>query len=104
MAGFTALRRIKSFPPSWRLLLTLLAKGSHGHVPLVYAFWAAWYVYFGWAASQFYAGSRMRSWIRGAVAAAIGHAAIIAALFAGSAAYESLVTRYGSGDCGFGLE
>jgi hypothetical protein len=53
----------------------------------VYAFWAAWYIYFGWAASQFYAGPRLQSWIRGAVAAAIGHASIIAALLAGSAAY-----------------
>ncbi|MDR3451886.1 MAG: DUF3667 domain-containing protein [Rhodoferax sp.] len=66
------------------------------HAPglgFVFAFWAAWYLYFGWAASQSYAGPRMRSWIRGAVAAAIGHALIIAALVAGSAAYESLVAR-----------
>jgi hypothetical protein len=59
----------------------------------VFAFWVAWYLYFGWAASQFYAGPRIHSWIRGAMAAAIGHLAIVAALFAGSAAYDSLVTR-----------
>jgi hypothetical protein len=70
-----------------------LASSTAPGLGQVYAFWAAWYVYFGWAASQFYAGPRMRSWIQGAVAAAIGHAAIIGALFAGSAAYEALVAR-----------
>jgi Protein of unknown function (DUF3667) len=59
----------------------------------VYAFWAAWYVYFGWAASQFYPGPRVQSWIRGAGAAAIAHAAIIAAMLAGNAAYETLAVR-----------
>ncbi|HEY2257402.1 MAG TPA: hypothetical protein VGI11_17345, partial [Variovorax sp.] len=57
----------------------------------VYAFWIAWYVYFGWAASQFYReGSRLGVWLRGAVAAAIEHAAIIAVLVAGSDVYEAL--------------
>ena len=28
------------------------------------AFWGAWYVYFGWAASQFYGGTRWRAWLR----------------------------------------
>ena len=59
----------------------------------VYAFWVAWYTYFGWAASQFYAGSRVQSWIRGVLAAATGHAAIMAALIVGSACYEALVRR-----------
>jgi len=54
------------------------------------AFWAAWYVYFGWAASQFYAGARWRSWLRGMLVAAIGHALIIGILVAGSAAYETM--------------
>jgi hypothetical protein len=52
------------------------------------AFWAVWYVYFGWAASQFYAGARWRSWLRGMVVAAIGHALIIGILVGGNAAYE----------------
>jgi len=60
---------------------------------LVYTFWAAWYVYFGWAASQFYVGPRIRSWLLGALAAAIAHAAIIGALFAGSAAFEAFLAR-----------
>src|SRR6185436_14980728 len=45
-----------------------------------FAFWAAWYLYFGWSASQFYAGTRWRSWLRGMLVAAIGHALIIAIL------------------------
>jgi hypothetical protein len=43
-------------------------------------FWAAWYVYFGWAASQFYAGARWRSWLKGMLVAAIGHALIVGIL------------------------
>jgi len=57
----------------------------------VYAFWVAWYAYFGWAASQFYAGSRIQSWVMGVLAAATGHAIIMAALIVGSACYEALV-------------
>lgn len=51
-------------------------------------FWAAWYVYFGWAASQFYPGARWRSWRRGMLVAAIGHALIIGILVGGNALYE----------------
>jgi hypothetical protein len=57
----------------------------------VYTYWVGWYVYFGWAASQFYAGPRLVTWIRGAAAAALGHLIIAVAVRAGSAAYESLV-------------
>jgi len=55
-------------------------------------FWVAWYIYFGWGASQFYAGARWRSWLRGMLAAAIGHALIIGVLVVGSAAYEVMTT------------
>jgi hypothetical protein len=61
------------------------------------AFWAAWYLYFGWAASQFYAGARWRSWLRGMLAAAIGHALIIGFLIGGSAAYEIISARSSTG-------
>lgn len=53
-------------------------------------FWVIWYVYFGWAASQFYPGNRALSWLRGTVAAAAGHAAVMAILLSGNAAYEAL--------------
>jgi hypothetical protein len=56
----------------------------------VFGFWVAWYVYFGWAASQFYAGHRVVSWVRGSLTAAIGHLAIMLILLGGSAAYEAL--------------
>jgi hypothetical protein len=55
----------------------------------VVVYWAAWYVYFGWAASQFYPGPRPRAWIRGMAAAAIEHAVIIALAQAGSRVYEA---------------
>lgn len=53
-------------------------------------YWGAWYVYFGWAASQFYEGPRLGNWLRGSLAAAIGHAAIMLVLFVGIVAYEIL--------------
>lgn len=56
-----------------------------------YGFWAVWYVYFGWAASQFYAGPRLSSWLRGVLAAAIAHAATLGGLLAGSAVYAAIV-------------
>jgi hypothetical protein len=62
---------------------------------LVYAYWGAWYVYFGWAASQFYAGPRPRTWLRGAAAAALGHAVMIAVLSGASVVYESLLNGVG---------
>ncbi len=43
-------------------------------------FWAVWYVYFGWAASQFYAGIRWLSWLKAMVVAGIGHASIVGIL------------------------
>jgi hypothetical protein len=53
-------------------------------------FWGVWYVYFGWAASQFYSGTRWCTWLRGAVVAAISHALIIGVLVMGSAIYEAM--------------
>jgi hypothetical protein len=56
-----------------------------------FAFWVAWYVYYGWAASQFYAGRRAAVWLRGMLVAALGHAAIVGLLLLGSAAFEALI-------------
>jgi hypothetical protein len=70
-----------------------LASTTSPKLGYVYAFWVAWYVYFGWAASQFYSGPRAWSWIRGAAAAAIEHAAVIAMMVAGTAAFEALAAR-----------
>jgi len=53
-------------------------------------FWGVWYLYFGWAASQFYPGGRWYAWLRGVIAAAIGHALIISLLVFGSAAYQAM--------------
>jgi hypothetical protein len=60
-------------------------------IPSVFAFWVAWYVYFGWAAAQFYAGPALRNWAMGAAAAALGHAAVAALLFGIGAGYDMLV-------------
>jgi hypothetical protein len=53
-------------------------------------FWGAWYLYFGWAASQFYPGARWRAGLRGTLAAAMGHALTFGALAVGNAAYAVL--------------
>ncbi len=57
------------------------------------AYWALWYVYFGWSASQFYAPPRWYAWMRGALAAAVGHAAMSAAIAAAGVAYEAFLAR-----------
>jgi hypothetical protein len=67
------------------LLLTLLAWSQSLQAPSsseVYAFWAAWYVYYGWAASQFYRGSRTLLWLKGMGNAIAAHAATMAILLA----------------------
>jgi Protein of unknown function (DUF3667) len=56
----------------------------------VLAYWAAWYIYFGWVASQFYAGNRLELWIRGVAAAALAHAVIMAIIFSAASAYRML--------------
>ena len=58
-----------------------------------FGFWVVWYVYFGWAASQFYDGPRASSWLRGAAAAALAHGAIMAMLSALGAAYVAATSR-----------
>jgi hypothetical protein len=65
--------------------------GGHGPSETsVLAYWAAWYVYFGWVASQFYVGNRVELWIRGTAAAALAHATIMAIIFAATSAYRTL--------------
>ncbi|MFO1273294.1 MAG: DUF3667 domain-containing protein [Rubrivivax sp.] len=46
----------------------------------VAVFWAAWYGYFGWCASQFYDGPRLANALRGALCAALGHGLTFAGL------------------------
>jgi hypothetical protein len=68
--------------------IAVLGSGAEPTLRQTFMFWAAWYVYFGWAASQFYDGVRWRTWLRGALVAAIGHAMILGILAAFSAVYE----------------
>jgi len=73
------------------MVLIALLNATPVSTPLQnFAFWAAWYVYFGWAASQFYRGRRWATALRGALTAALGHASIIGLLVAGSAVYETV--------------
>jgi hypothetical protein len=66
-------------------LLVLLALPLAIHTPdpaHIAGFWAAWYLYFGWCASQFYGGPRWASALRGVAVAALGHAMTYGLLFA----------------------
>ena len=60
---------------------------------MVVAFWIGWYLYFGWAASQFYSGGRLVNAIKGVVAAAVGHAAILLVVNAASFVHAGLTGR-----------
>ena len=54
--------------------------------------WIAWYLYFGWAASQFYpsfqAVTRPVAWLLGMAAAGLAHGAIMAIFFGADAVYR----------------
>jgi hypothetical protein len=84
---------VRSFLLALFLPAAYLASATAPRQGQVYAFWLVWYLYFGWAASQFYAGARLRTWIRGSVAAAVAHAALFAMLLAASAFYETVIAR-----------
>ena len=58
-------------------------------VGYVYAFWVAWYFYFGWAASQFYGPDAAHAWVRGSIGAAMGHAALIGVLLIASKGFDA---------------
>lgn len=55
-------------------------------------FWAVWYVYFGWASTQFYRGPRAPLWLRGMLAAALEHASIVGLMVGSSTLYRLLAS------------
>ena len=67
-------------------VLTSTVAPSQGSV---YLFWAVWFVYFGWAGSQFYGGHRGVSWTKGLVAVAIAYVAVVVLVLAGDRAYHA---------------
>lgn len=69
------------------LPLSYFAARSEPPLATVIAYWVAWYVYYGWTASQFYAGNRFGVWARGIAAAVLAHGAIHALLQIGGWLY-----------------
>ena len=61
-------------------LSRLLRFGPAEMAVLIRVFLAAWVVYFAWAASQFHAGPRWLSALKGAAAAVLVHAAMVQAI------------------------
>lgn len=58
--------------------LALAMNATAAPTPLqVAGFWATWYLYFAWAASQFYAGRAGVNAVKGLAAAALGHASLV---------------------------
>jgi|GEM_PF-3186222 len=54
----------------------------------VAGFWVAWYLYFAWAASQFYPGRAGVNMLKGLAVAALGHAALVGLVRLGAISYE----------------
>ena len=53
----------------------------------VAGFWIAWYLYFAWAASQFYPGRTRTNALKGLAVATLGHATLVGLVRLGTAAY-----------------
>ena len=61
----------------------------------VTGFWVLWYLYFAWAASQFYAGPRIATFCKGLGAALLGHMALVALVRLGTAASAGAIALWG---------
>ena len=57
----------------------------------VYAFWAAWFAYFGWAGAQFYGGRPAVAGFKAAVAAALAYLLMVLLIAAGSRLHAALL-------------
>jgi hypothetical protein len=66
------------------VLIEYFTSAAAPKLGFVFAYWAIWYLYFGWAASQFYSGARLRTWIEGIASALLAHGATVVLLLAGS--------------------
>lgn len=75
------------------VLLSLLRAVAAPTLAETLVFWAVWYCYFGWAATQFYRRGRWQVWLRAVLAAAIEHGTIVSLMVGVSAAYRALVVR-----------
>ena len=76
--------------PLFAASLSVLSASAAPSQESVYLFWAVWFVYFGWAASQFYGGHRGASWAKGSAAAALAYAAVVLLVLAADRAYHGL--------------
>ena len=76
--------------------LALMVNASAAPTPLqVSGFWVVWYLYFAWAASQFYAGPRVATFCKGLAAALLGHMALVALVRLGTTAAVWAIELWG---------
>jgi Protein of unknown function (DUF3667) len=73
--------------------ISVIASSAVPSQASVYLFWAAWFAYFGWAASQFYGGPRMLTWAKGVLTAATAYGALVLLIVGGYPVYQDLFTR-----------
>lgn len=78
---------LRAIVPALAALLSFIGSRDAPTREQVIAFWVVWYLYFGWAASQFYGRPRVFNGVKGIAAAALGHGAILALIELCSAAY-----------------
>ena len=88
---------VRAIPPMLAALMQWLRSAPAAPTfGMVVAFWIAWYIYFGWAASQFYPGRRLVNALKGGIAAMLGHAAILVLVNAGTLLHGWVLRLMGS--------
>ena len=76
--------------------LALMVNASAAPTPSqVSGFWVVWYLYFAWAASQFYAGRKVVTFCKGLAAALLGHMALLALVRLGAMAAVPAIALWG---------
>ncbi|MEO6745922.1 MAG: DUF3667 domain-containing protein [Caldimonas sp.] len=76
--------------------LALMLNASAAPTPAqVNGFWLAWYLYFAWAATQFYTGRRVATFCKGLAAALLGHIALVALVRLGTLAVVRAIAFWG---------
>lgn len=76
--------------------LALMLNASAAPTPAqVSGFWVAWYLYFAWAATQFYGGRKVATFCKGLAAALLGHMALVALVRLGTLAVVWAIALWG---------
>lgn len=76
--------------------LALMVNATAAPTPAqVNGFWVAWYRYFAWATTQFYAGRKVVTFFKGLAVALLAHAALVALVRLGTMAIVGVIALWG---------